>query len=257
MRTCTIVLALGLICSGLWGCGGDGGVACGDSGGAFFAGGGSGSGDSSGGSSGGSPSSPAGTVRANVAGDVFNYVVTGHYSQTGGAQKVATSGTSSEAFAASSLGSQTTLLDSNSTVLTINAAQTTFVDDRQLSPTGVTLGQSDNGSMQAVTSGGLTLPANLTSTTALNATETLANGTVVTIALKVVGSASVTTPAGTFDSWQITKTVSYSDGTTSKVELDFAPSIGAAVQMHQRNTYPNGLSDSVSFALSKYTLGGA
>jgi len=252
-----IVLAFGFMCSGVWGCGGAGGDSCGVAGGAFFDGSGSGSGDSGGNNSGGSSSSPANAVRANVAGDSFNYAVTGHYSQTGGAQKVSTSGTSSQTYTASTFGGQTSLLDSVSTVLAINGAQTTFLDAEQLSSTEVMLGQSDNGTMQAVTGGAFSLPANLTSSTALNATETLANGTVVTVALKVVGAASVTTPAGTFASWQITKTATYSDGTTSKDDLDFAPTIGAAVQAHHRNTYANGMSDSLTFTLSKYTLGGS
>src|SRR5450631_4197248 len=113
MRQYTVVLALVPVILAAWGCGGDGTTGCGDAGGSFFTGGDSNSGG------GNSPASPANAVRANVAGDAFNYVVTGRYTAAGGTQKVDTSGTAAETYAANTFGGQASILDSLSTVITV------------------------------------------------------------------------------------------------------------------------------------------
>ena len=203
----------------------------------------------------GTVAGPSSSVRANVNGDAFNYNVVGTTSQTPLPQPASTSGTATLVFAGDTYNGQAALQSTATTVITVAGLPKTLTETKQYSTAGVTLAQSDAGTLQAVTAGGFTKPETLSSSTTINGTETLANGTTITLQFGVVGTATITTAAGTFPCWTIVRTVTYSDGFTSNDTIEFAPLIGAPVQEVIRESFSNGFSTSLTTSLTSYTLG--
>lgn len=205
---------------------------------------------------GGTGANPANNVRPNVTGDMFNYSVTGTYRATPTSLSVATTGTATEAFQANTYNGQAALESTVTTILALASGSQTFIESEQLSGTGVTLGVTDAGTLQAVTTGGFTKPSTLTTTTSISGTETLANGKMVALLYTVTGAVNITTKAGTFACWTVTRSITYSDGFSSNDTIEFAPSIGAAVQEVVHNSYSNGFSDILTASLTSYSFGG-
>ncbi|MHB8635573.1 MAG: hypothetical protein ACYC96_03770 [Fimbriimonadaceae bacterium] len=199
---------------------------------------------------------PATNVRPNVTGDAFTYSVTGTYAQAPSNLIKPTTGTVVEAFQADTFNGQPALQDTVTSKLTLSNGQKTLIDTKQFASGGITVGQSDGGVMEAITAGGFVLPQTLSSATNTSATETLANGVTVTVLYAVTGSISITTAAGAFDCWTISRTVTFSDGFTSNDTIEFAPLLGAPVQEVVRNVYSDGFSDSLTTSLTAYSFGG-
>ena len=206
--------------------------------------------------SGGAAANPANSLRPNVTGDSFSYSLSGTYKATPSSLSVQTSGTAVDAYQANTYAGQPALESTLTTVLALASGQDTLTASEQRSSTGVTLAATDAGTLQAVTAGGFTKLTTLTTTTNITGTETLANGTTINLVYTVIGAINVTTTAGTFACWVATRTITYSDGFTSVDTIDFAPSIGAAVQEVIQNTYSSGLSFRVTSSLTSYMLGG-
>jgi hypothetical protein len=205
---------------------------------------------------GASTANPSNNVRPNVTGDAFTYSLTGTYKATPTSLATHTTGTSTVMYQANTYASQPALEETTTTVLNLASGTDTLTANEQLSSAGVTLGVTDAGTLTAVSSGGFTRPTMLSATTSINGTETLADGTTVTLGFAVTGTLNVTTTAGTFPCWVATRTITYSDGFTSVETMDFAPLIGAVVQDVIQNTYSNGFSFSVTSSLTTYAFGG-
>jgi hypothetical protein len=199
---------------------------------------------------------PANGVRGHNTGDMFTYAVTGTYAQAPSILNKPTSGTQTEAYQADTYNGQPALQGTVTTALTLSTGQTTLTDSKQMSSVGATIGQTDAGVMQAVTAGGFTEPQTLSATTNFSGTETLANGTTVTLQYAVTGAVNITTSAGTFPCWTIARTITYSDGFTANDTIEFAPLLGAPVQEVIRHTYSNGFSDNITTSLTSYMFGG-
>ena len=208
-----------------------------------------------GGGSGLTTANPLTAQRASVSGDTFNYSLTGTYSQTPLTQNAATSGTATEVFTADTYNGQTALQKTITTVFAENGSPTTLTDTTQYSAAGVALAQTDGSSIQAVTAGGFAISPILSASTNITATETLADGTTITLHYTVTGKTTITTPAGTFACWTATRTVAYSDGFSSSDTVDYAPSLGAPVQETIQSTYSGGLTLNLTSKLTSYTFG--
>ena len=197
----------------------------------------------------GTGGNPSNSVRQNQSGDVFTYTVGGTYSQTNGVQNAALSGTTTETFVSTTYAGQAALNDTATTTFT-NGVPANLIDEKMISSAGVVLGQSDNAVLQTVSSGGFTLPVTLALGTNLTGSETLANGTTVGLQLVVTGSTSVVAAGVTYACWIVSKTLTFSDGLTSTQTIEFAPSLGAAVESTIVNTFTNGLTENLTLTLS-------
>lgn len=226
-----------VVCSG---CGGDGMT--------------DGCADCSTGSDGGSVSNgpvPSNVLRRNVVGDTTNYSVVGTYSQVGGAQRVATTGTANEIFNPTTVGGRVGLIDVRSITLTINGSPVTFTDSYAIDSSQSTLGISDAGFIQSVASGAVTYPLNVDTTTILQGTEVLANGVSVSFHYAVIGVNTVSIPTGTYDCWLVREGMEYSDGNKIEVEMNYSPDLAAALNAHIYRSFPSGLSLSLQLTTTQ------
>jgi hypothetical protein len=200
---------------------------------------------------------PVVAQRAHVGGDTFNYATTGTYSKTPLTAIAAASGATVVTYLADAYGGQSALEKTDTTNLTVDGDPVTLTDSVQYSANGLVLGATDDGSVVAVSSGGFVEAPSLAPSTKVVGEETLADGTTVSLNYAVTGTASITTSAGTFSCTVFTRSVVYSDKSSSISTVYFAPSIGASAKEIVQNKYADGASDSLTLELASYSLGKA
>jgi hypothetical protein len=109
----------------------------------------------------------------------------------------------------------------------------------EFDPTGKLLAETVNGSLEAVTSNTFDVPSTLTPTTSVTGTITFADGSTFQETYKVVGYQTVSTPAGTFDCWEVNQTDENSNGNMDTYKLWVAPQTGNYVILDDKTVGPN------------------
>ncbi len=248
MKTAPILLATTIIAVITVGCGGNGSSTTGATNSGMTN------------ATGGVTSAPPNALRQNVSGDRYVYTVSGTYIASGSTSSLAAFGSAAEGFQTETYNGVSALGDALGLQLQVAANSYSFTDTKVLTTGGLTVAQSDDGAANSgvpilATSNAFSLPTSLSQGYAFSGTEGLLSGTSVHVTEGVTGFQSMTTAAGTFICWTLSKTSTWSDGLTQTETIQFSPVLGAAVQRVVTATQLNGYSYTVTETLASYTFG--
>lgn len=204
------------------------------------------------------------TLAGYVAGDGYEYLVTGSQTVTGGATTNFTNGSRTvSVLAATQNGASVLHIVSNTTAQSITGINNYLVVTQASagSPVNATGYYSgENGDAEAALAAPISvLPGSWSTTAAESGTEPLTNGGTLSYSLSYVGQSTVATSFANFQCYEVHETTTYTNAASKTVTTDgdywWAPEMGSYIKANETVTDTiNGTTTTTQSILSSSTV---